>query len=570
VKPKPPGQHGNSKSPCWKYFGQLCDADGKVIDEDRIYCSLCLEMQHAMGDRGHLSQVTNYAAGTSSGNMGQHLSAKHEVSTNSEDKNRKILGYLKKHDNATSSITATSDHEVARDVALWFCRDLMPFEAIGKNGLVGFFAKNVPHLHLPKSNTLANTSLDDVYQAISSAVKQKLANVNSICIMFDGWTDRYKARPYLGVRLSFLDDWNYKVFTLGCHVLPSHTSRAVADHVNYLLKKFFPDPKKLYLTSCHDGAANMIKASKLLKVDSFQHCAAHALHLLLMTDSINNVEDVTDILHRCRAIVTALHFKSVMVEDEVASTNDKKVIEDLDQKMADVSNMLEVDDQYTASIPDEEEEKMQPSHRHASLKAACPTRWNSTLQMVESIVQLQREVQNALKRSGHLNMCLQEDEVDFLSQLVEFLTPFKNFTDLFSFTMPSLSIIPMMKIKIKKNCTIKPTEDPKITAIKRMVLAKLDQRFPITPNIQLHQLLDPATKSLLPRQEATQILENAIKAAADRNLIAQQVQPCMTMETSCDEDDSESKAKRMRMEMVSELQTMTQDNEDSQVLADIV
>jgi len=42
VKPKPPGQRGNSTAICWRYFGQLCDADGKLLDEARLYCSLCL------------------------------------------------------------------------------------------------------------------------------------------------------------------------------------------------------------------------------------------------------------------------------------------------------------------------------------------------------------------------------------------------------------------------------------------------------------------------------------------------------------------------------------------------
>ena len=57
--------------------------------------------------------------------------------------------------------------------------------------------------------------------------------------MFDGWTDKYKARPYLGVGVSFLHNWMHKVVTRGCHVLPCHTSRSIADHVNLILKEFF-------------------------------------------------------------------------------------------------------------------------------------------------------------------------------------------------------------------------------------------------------------------------------------------------------------------------------------------
>ena len=35
IKPKPPGQHGNSKVKCWLHFGQLYDGDGQVINADR-------------------------------------------------------------------------------------------------------------------------------------------------------------------------------------------------------------------------------------------------------------------------------------------------------------------------------------------------------------------------------------------------------------------------------------------------------------------------------------------------------------------------------------------------------
>jgi len=173
--------------------------------------------------------------------------------------------------------------------------------------------------------------------------------------MFDGWTDRYKARPYLGVRISFLDDdWRFTVVTLGCHVLPSHTAKAIADHVSQQLKGFFSDTKKLYITSCHDGAANMLKTSKLLKVDNFQHCAAHSLHLLLTTDSINQQEEVTDIIQKCRRIVTALHFKTTLLEDEMDATKDKVLVDKLQARLADVSNLLDMEEQFAASISTEE------------------------------------------------------------------------------------------------------------------------------------------------------------------------------------------------------------------------
>jgi hypothetical protein len=141
--------------------------------------------------------------------------------------------------------------------------------------------------------------------------------------MFDGWTDRYRARPYMGLRGSFVKDWKYEIVTLRCEVLPSHTGVDIAEHAMKVLKEFIPDIKKVLLSSCHDGAANMIKSSKLLKVTHYQHCTAHALHLLLTVDSIHKVDDLIILLQRCCDIVTALHFKSCVIEEDLAMREDK-------------------------------------------------------------------------------------------------------------------------------------------------------------------------------------------------------------------------------------------------------
>jgi len=74
-----------------------------------------------------------------------------------------------------------------RDIAVWMCWDLLPFEMVAKDGFVSFVGKTLPSLHLLTPKTLVATALEDVYQAVRSAVKAKLSEVNSICLMFDGW-----------------------------------------------------------------------------------------------------------------------------------------------------------------------------------------------------------------------------------------------------------------------------------------------------------------------------------------------------------------------------------------------
>ena len=82
-----------------------------------------------------------------------------------------------------------------------------------------------------------------------------------------------------------------------------------------------------------------------------------------------------DIIRKCREIVSALHFKTLLMEDEMTATNDKLLIEEIQQKFVDVNNILDLDDQYLVSFEDAdgEEHKTGKATHHISLKPAGQT-----------------------------------------------------------------------------------------------------------------------------------------------------------------------------------------------------
>jgi len=129
-----------------------------------------------------------------------------------------------------------------------------------------------------------------------------------------------------------------------------------------------------------------------------------SLHLLLTVDSLNDVPEVQTLLLKCRNIVTTLHFKSYVIEEELVSTADSAEVDKLFARISAVSEVAELDN-FPVVEYDEQESLLSPQHenrevehRHTTLKLSCPTRWNSTLAMVESI-DLQGEVQNARQQS---------------------------------------------------------------------------------------------------------------------------------------------------------------------------
>jgi len=207
------------------------------IDDKRYYCSLCLEEQKQLGSF-HISRVSNFSTVTSTGNINKHLLDRHDVVVDStQTKIPLILNYLNKHREKTGDDQVTQ-HEFNRDLVVWFVRDLIAFENVAKQGMIDFMSKNLPSLQLPTPETLAGTALNDMFVAVSARIKEELSTVCSICVMADGWTDRYHGRSYVGIRVSCVKDWQYRLYTLSCRALPgSHTGQYLADHIRSILSR---------------------------------------------------------------------------------------------------------------------------------------------------------------------------------------------------------------------------------------------------------------------------------------------------------------------------------------------
>jgi hypothetical protein len=140
VKNRVPSQHGNSKSSVWQYFGNLyCKDTDTVFDEDRYFCRVCLEdLQKLPGNSQHISSVQSYKASTSTANMISHLAVKHDLQEIKEETMNRVTKYFKAY---TSPVASTSKHEFNRDLALWFCRDLLPFDLVEKRASRTFWQK---------------------------------------------------------------------------------------------------------------------------------------------------------------------------------------------------------------------------------------------------------------------------------------------------------------------------------------------------------------------------------------------------------------------------------------------
>ena len=119
------------------------------------------------------------------------------------------------------------------------------------------------------------------------------------------------------------------------------------------------------------------------------------------------------------------------------------------------------------------------------------------LAMIESISHLHKSVNNSLKKVGEAELCLSSNELDLIAALVSVLKEFAKFTELVSCSsVPVLSMVPLMKLRIKRVCQPSSNDEEAIQLLKHHILHNVDRRLPENDFMKISQVLDPMTKNI--------------------------------------------------------------------------
>jgi len=136
-------------------------------------------------------------------------------------------------------------------------------------------------------------------------------------------------------------------------------------------------------------------------------------------------------------------------------------------------------------------------HTHATLKKPIVTRWNSALHMIASLLDNMDAVDQVLLRCGLVDLKLQKDEKELLSELKDFLTPFEDYTQLVSSSGASLSLIVLIRNDIMKK-TKSDTSDKSsssIKALKKEIAKNVNRHLSVNKTTIFATLIDPSTKT---------------------------------------------------------------------------
>ncbi|XP_070075782.1 E3 SUMO-protein ligase ZBED1-like isoform X1 [Drosophila takahashii] len=312
------------------------------------------------------------------------------------------------------------DKNITDSLIKMICKDNMPVRCVEKEGLKGFVKTCVPNYKLPSRSKVTNL-ISEKYTHCMEKLKGYFKDVNHFSFTCDGVTITNSTRSFLTITVHFLKENQLQSVCLqAARMSQSHTSEYISTLLEGACDEFGIETyKRRTLTT--DNAKNMIAASRLfLGADNHVPCFAHTINLAV-NDSVKNIQSFSTVLDKVKRIV--MHFKHSSAS-------------------MDALRKCQMDEGV-------------PEGRIKTLIQSVDTRWNSSLDMLNSFVILAENVAFVLlsRRSSIKSpQMLTLTELNVCRDFCNVLLPFKDATEKVSgdaYVTVSL-VIPMICMMLKK------------------------------------------------------------------------------------------------------------------------
>jgi len=356
--------------------------------------------------------------------------------------------------------------------------DNQPFTIVENVGFINLVKSLEPRYQIPSRKYFSNNIIPTIYDKCCSKILDLIdiekSQKNWISLTSDKWTCSETNESFL----SLSGHWLTEEFKKMCVVLNarhfsgSHTGIAISDALSEMLQLWNLSTENNIHVLLRDNARNMISGANITGLRN-ESCFIHSLQLVLH-DSIFSQKSISDLISKCRNIVT--HFN----HSQVACTRLKEI-------------------QTNFSLP------------HHKLVQDVATRWNSTYHMLKRIFEQKQAI--ALYSSEHnipnltaANFKLIENVIVLLEQFFTVTVEASSDEALISMVIPNLAALERFLSK-------KQNDEGSVT-MKKGMLKSLQARF---HNVELSKLYVIATV-LDPRYKLTFLKPN-IRAIAKNWII---------------------------------------------------
>jgi hypothetical protein len=231
-----------------------------------------------------------------------------------------------------------------------------------------------PRIVLPSRSTLTSTLLPELYEAAKSKLHEELDSCKYVALTTDGWSSNV-GDPYITVTVHYVTK-NLKMMSrvlTTSHMPQAHTGENICKFLKETASVWRIENKIVAVVT--DNAANVKEAVRLTGWKSIL-CFAHTLNLVVK-DALKDNKELETVLTQCRDLVA--FFK-----------RSPKAYSDLKRLAVDANLGVK------------------------TLKQEVPTRWNSTVIMLRSIVALTNQIDTALAKARRPDLVIDNNTTDLI------------------------------------------------------------------------------------------------------------------------------------------------------------
>ncbi|XP_054458167.1 E3 SUMO-protein ligase ZBED1-like [Anoplopoma fimbria] len=413
----------NLTSAVWRFFGFWAQR-GKIVEpRHKVICKLC---------------KVELAYHSTTSNMRAHLSTAHpgELESGPTAKQPRLDYFLKPA--ATSSLAAPRQEAITEKLVKFVCKGMRPISVVEDVGFKEFCREMEPRYHVPSRGTVTSR-IADLYKRTVDQLKLSLQG-KDVALTTDGWTSLSTASYVTATAHWINEDWEILNSVLQTKELKvSHTAENVGQCLAEILCVYGLKESVICVTT--DNATNYINAvENHLEMVNIP-CVAHTINLAVRKGlAVRGIE-----IPIARLKVAAAHFSK--------SSADSYLL----QKKQELLGL-----------------------KAEKLINDCPTRWNSTYDMVCRASAQQAAVSAVIFDKKLSRMELSMSEWSIMEKVQEILKPFKVATealstDAYPTASAVLPIIHVLLAQLKR--TPSEEEPPALLEMKAKIATDLKKRY---------------------------------------------------------------------------------------------
>ena len=273
--------------------------------------------------------------------------------------------------------------DITMAIARYIAIDLRPLDSVNDSGFTQLIKTLEPRYDMDSRTHITQSLLPTMYDDLKNKIKDKLASAKQVSLTTDGWTSR-GTKSFITVTAHIINEsWKAESFVLSTEEFEeSHTGDNLSKQFDNVLVEWNLNKENVSVTT--DNAANICLAMRLSGIKHVK-CMAHTLNLA--TQKCLAINQFSRVCGKVRRIVSYLHKSTT-----VASLLRKTLVQ---LELPSLKPVIDV-----------------------------PTRWNSTLEMLERYAQLRPAISVVLSNPIAKNQCanVTEDETAIIEALIKVST----------------------------------------------------------------------------------------------------------------------------------------------------